>query len=87
MNREFEYNVRTFVGLLLIVGGVICGIWLAWWLSFEGDVISLIHTMKLALPGWAWIVLKFGLSAVAGIAFLSVFILLAVIVFSGGGRK
>jgi hypothetical protein len=87
MNRDFAYNVRTLVGLLLIAGGVVCGVWLAWWFTFQGDIIELIHTVKMELPGWVWTVLKVGLSGVAGIALFSVFILLAVVVFSGGGRK
>ena len=87
MNRDCAYNVRTLVGLLLIAGGIVCGVWLSWWLTFQGDVIEIIHTVKMELPGWVWTVLKVGLSGVAGIALLSVFILLAVLVFSRGGRK
>jgi hypothetical protein len=86
MSRDFEYNVRTLVGLLLIAGGIVCGIWLAWWLTFRGNIIELLHTAKMALPGWGWTVLKFSLSGIVGIAFFSVFVLLAVLVFSGGRK-
>ncbi len=87
MSRDFEYNVRTFIGLLVIAAGVIGGIFMAWWLSFEGDIIDIIHIVKMKLPGWMWIVLRVGLSGVAGILFLSIFVVLAIMIFSGRSRK
>ncbi|MDA8240991.1 MAG: hypothetical protein M0Z67_11560 [Nitrospiraceae bacterium] len=87
MNRDVEYNVRTLIGLLVIAAGVIGGIFMAWWLSFEGDIIDIIHIVKMKLPGWMWIVLRIGLSGVAGILFLSIFVVLAIMIFSGGSRK
>ncbi len=87
MSRDFVYNLRTLAGLLLIAAGVAGGLRLAWWLSYEGDIIDLIHTAKMELPGWMWTVMKFVLSGAVGIVFLSFFIVLAVIVFSGGKRK
>ncbi|MDA8105938.1 MAG: hypothetical protein M0Z71_11230 [Nitrospiraceae bacterium] len=87
MNRDVEYNVRTLIGLLVIAVGVAGCIFIAWWLSFEGDIIDIIHIVKMQLPGWMWIVLRIGLSGVAGILSLSIFVLLAIIIFSGGSRK
>jgi len=87
MSRDFQYNVRTLIGLLVIAVGVISGIWIAWWLSFEGDIIDIIHIVKMKLPGWMWIVLRVGLSGAVGILFLSIFVVLAIVIFSGGSRK
>ena len=87
MGRDFEYNARTVAGLLIIAGGVAFSIWLGWWLIFEGDIISLIHTAKMGLPGWAWQALKFFLSAIAGLIVLFFFVVLAVAVFSGGRKR
>ncbi len=87
MGRDFQYNVRTLIGLLVIAAGVITCIWLAWWLSFEGDIIDIIHIAKMKLPGWMWTVLRVGLSAAVGVLFLSIFVLVAVVIFSGGSRK
>jgi hypothetical protein len=71
----------------VIAVGVISGIWMAWWLSFKGDIIDIIHMVKMKLPGWMWIVLRVGLSGAVGILFLSIFVVLAVMIFSGGSRK
>ncbi len=87
MGRDFEYNVRTVIGLLIIAGGVAFSLWLAWWLIFQGDIIALIHDAKMALPGWVWQSLKFGLSGIVGLVVLSFFIVLAVAVFSGGRKQ
>lgn len=76
-------DIRTIIGFLLIFLGVIGGIWLGWWLSTEGDIIEIIHRAKMALPGWAWLALKMSLSALLGGAFILLFIILAILVFSG----
>ena len=87
MPRDFQYNLRTIIGLLLIISGVIGGLRFAWWLSFEGDIIETLHAIKMGLPGWTWTVLKFALSGAFGLLFISLFVIFAIIVFSGGGRK
>jgi hypothetical protein len=87
MSEEFEYNLRTAVGFLLIAAGVAGGLYLGWWLIFRGDIIQTIHILKMSLPGWAWVVLKFGLSGFFALLFLSLFVILAVMVFAGGGRE
>lgn len=87
MSRDFQYNLRTIIGFLLIILGVIGGLRFAWWLSFEGDIIETLHAIKMGLPGWAWIVLKFALSGAFGVLFIALFVIVAIIVFSGGGQK
>jgi hypothetical protein len=87
MSEEFEYNLRTAIGFLLILAGVTGSLYLAWWLIFRGDIIDTIHTLKMSLPGWAWVVLKFGLSGLFALLFLSLFVILAVMVFAGGRQK
>jgi hypothetical protein len=87
MSEEFEYNLRTAIGFLLIAAGVAGSLYFGWWLIFRGDIIDAIHTLKMSLPGWAWVVLKFGLSSLFALLFLSLFVILAVMVFAGGRRK
>jgi hypothetical protein len=87
MSEEFEYNLRTVIGLLLIATGVAGCLYFGWWLIFRGDVIEAIHILKMSLPGWAWVLLKFVLSGLFALLFLSLFVILAVIVFAGGRRK
>ncbi len=87
MGRDFQYNIRTLIGLLVIAAGLVSCIWVAWWLSFKGDIIDIIHIAKMNLPGWMWTVLRIGLSGAAGIMFLSFFIVIAVVILSGGSRR
>jgi hypothetical protein len=87
MSEEFEYNLRTAVGFLLIAAGVAGGLYFGWWLIFRADIIETIHTLKMSLPGWAWVVLKFGLSGFFALLFLSLFVILAAMVFAGGKRE
>lgn len=84
--KSMSRDTRTIIGFLLILIGVIgCG-WLSWWLCTEGDIIEIIHRAKIALPGWVWLALKVGLSAMFGGLFILLFIILAIIVFSGKER-
>jgi hypothetical protein len=87
MSEEFEYNLRTAIGLLLIATGVAGCLYFGWWLIFRGDVIEAIHILKMSLPGWAWVLLKFGLSGLFALLFLSLFVIFAVMVFAGGRRR
>ena len=81
---EFNYNFRTIVGVIVIVSGLAEGIWLGWWLSTEGNIIDIIHDAKMALPEWAWVSLKIGLSVFAAAAFAGFLMALAITVFAGG---
>ncbi len=87
MTKDFEYNLRTAIGFLLILAGAVGGLCFTRWLSYEGNVIETLHMIKTSLPGWAWALLKFSLAGVFGLLFLSVFVILAVLVFSGGRRR
>jgi hypothetical protein len=87
MTREFEYNLRTVIGFLLIGTGLAGGFYLGWLLIFRGNIIDIIHTLKMSLPGWVWVTLKFSLSGLCALLFLSLFVILAVAVFAGGRRR
>ncbi len=84
--NHIGYYTRTLLGFLIIAAGVLGGLYLAWWLSSRGDIIEIIHAVKMGLPAWAWLVLKFGLAAAFGLVFLLVFIALGMAVL-GGGKK
>jgi len=74
-------DIKTISGFLFILIGIIGGIWVGWWLATEGDIIEIIHRAKLALPGWAWLALKVGLSATIGIILLIFCIFIAALIF------
>ena len=76
-------DIRTVVGFLIILLGLASSLWLGWWLGTEGDIIDIIHRVKLGLPGWAWSLLKVSLSAMFGLVYLLFFIALAALVFRG----
>lgn len=76
-------DLRTIIGFLIILTGVIGGVWLGWWLSTEGNIIEILRRAKMLLPSWGWLALKVGLSSMLGGFFMLIFIILAVIVFSG----
>lgn len=79
-------DIRTIAGFLIMLIGLMGGLWFGWWLSTEGDIIDIIHRLKLGLPDWAWLVLKVSLSAMFGVFFLLIFVFLAALVFRGRGR-
>lgn len=81
------YQVRTAAGFLLIGAGLAGGLRLGLWLSTEGDIVEIIHRAKMGLPDWAWLVLKIGLSALTSAFLVALLLILAVAIFSGGGRK
>ena len=85
--RDMRYNFRTIIGFLLVITGVAGGLWLAWWLGTERDIIEIIHEFKMGLPEWAWVTMKVGLSAVFGLLFLAFLAALAVAVFAWGRRR
>jgi hypothetical protein len=85
--RDSSYQVRTAAGVLLIMAALTGGVRLGWWLSTEGDIVEIIHRAKMGLPDWTWLVLKIGLSALTSFFFVALLFILAVVVFSGGGRK
>lgn len=74
-------DIKTISGFLFILIGIIGGIWLGWWLATEGDIIEIIHKAKLALPGWAWLVLKITLSVSMGIILLTFCVFIAALIF------
>jgi dolichol-phosphate mannosyltransferase len=84
---DVGYHIRTIAGVLSVISGVAGCLLLGWWLSTSGDIIEIIHETKMGLPGWAWGAMKVGLSGVSGLLFLAFFVVLAILVFSVGGRK
>jgi dolichol-phosphate mannosyltransferase len=84
---DLKYHIRTVIGLLSAITGMAGGLRLGWWLSTEGDIVEIIHRVKMGLPGWAWIVLKIGLSTASALIFLALLVILAIAVFASGRRK
>jgi len=79
----FAYHIRTVIGSLSVIAGTIGCLRLGWWLGTEGDVIEIIHNFKMGLPGWAWLMMKVGLSAVSAVLVIGLFFALAIGVFAG----
>jgi hypothetical protein len=79
--------MRTIIGFLIMLSGLVSGGWLIWWFSARGDIIEILHQMKMGLPGWAWLLLKYGLSFAFGIAFISFFLILGMLVIGGRRRR
>ena len=87
MRDDIEYHIRTVIGYLIIVIGIIGSMWLMWWLIARGDIVEIIHDIKMGLPGWVWATMKYGLSIVFGAAVMMFFVMLGVIVLGTGGRE
>jgi hypothetical protein len=84
---DLKYHARTVIGFLCLIIGLAGSLRLGWWLGTEGDIIEVIHRAKMALPGWAWTMMKIGLSAFSGVAFIVSIMTLATAIFAGGRRK
>lgn len=81
-----KYHIGTlgyFVILLGVFGGPIVG----WWLIFEGDIIAIIHNLKLGMPGWAWVGLKYGISFVIALILMGSLILVGMLMLAWGSRS
>jgi hypothetical protein len=87
MRDDLEYHIRTVIGYLIIITGIIGSLCLMWWLSAYGDIVEIIHDIKMSLPGWVWAALKYGLSIAFGLALMTIFITIGVIVLATGGRE
>lgn len=85
--KDMGYNFSTVIGFLLIMAGIVSGLRLGWWLSSEGDIVEIIHRAKMSLPGWAWLVMKVGLSTGSSILLIALVLAAAIAVFAGGGKK
>jgi hypothetical protein len=86
-NDSLEYHVRTVLGFLIIIGGIAGGVWLGWWLCFRGDIIEILHGIKMGFPGWVWLALRLGLSGMFGLLFVLAVVAVGMAVLRGGGRK
>jgi dolichol-phosphate mannosyltransferase len=84
---DITYNVRTVIGFLTVITGIVGSLKLGWWLGTEGNIVEIIHRAKMGLPGWAWLVMKIGLSAATSGLLLALILALGVAVFAIGGRK
>lgn len=83
----FGRTLKTVAGFLIILAGLLGGLWLAWWLGFRGDIVEILHQAKMSLPGWVWLVMKYGLSLAFGVLFIVFFLILGVLVLGGIGRE
>jgi hypothetical protein len=81
---DVPYQIRTVAGLLIIIAGLACGLMSGWWLGTEGDIIEIIHQAKMSLPGWAWLVMKIGLSAGSAMLLIALLFSAAIAVFAAG---
>jgi hypothetical protein len=84
-NKTFgvTYHIRTILGFAAVLAGTVGSLRLGWWLGTEGDIIELIHNFKMGLPGWAWLVMKVGLSALSAVVAIGLILTLAIAVFAG----
>ncbi len=83
MDNKFEYDLRTVLGFLVLIAGIVLGLWLAWWLNFRGNVIEILHAVKMSLPGWTWTLMRYFFSLAFGAVFMSVFIGIAMLILRG----
>jgi len=51
---DVKYHIRTIVGFLTVITGIVGSLRLGWWLSTEGDIVEIIHRAKMGLPDWGW---------------------------------
>jgi dolichol-phosphate mannosyltransferase len=86
MIMDVPYQMRTVAGLLIIIAGLVGGLMSGWWLGTEGDIIEIIHQAKISLPGWAWLVMKIGLSAGSAMVLIALLFAAAIAVFAAGSR-
>ncbi len=87
MNNKFEYHLRTVLGLLVIIAGIALGLWLAWWLNFRGNVIDILHAVKMSLPDWTWTLMRYAFSIAFGAVIMAVFITIAMLILRGGSSR
>jgi hypothetical protein len=80
-------DIRTLLGFGIILGGFVLTGWAVWYLATVGDIIQIIHELKMGLPGWAWKLLRFSLTAVAGLTLLAFFVILGVLAFGMDKRR
>jgi len=85
--NEFGYHIRTIIGYVLVLAGLLGGLRLGWWLSTEGDMVEIIHRAKMGLPGWAWTAMNILLSAASVVIFIALLLSLAIMIFASGRRK
>lgn len=86
MRTGLTYHLRTAAGFLIVIMGMAGGVWFGWWLYFRGDIIEILHDIKVSMPNWGWLVLKFTLSGALGLLFIFIVIVLGAIVLGGGRR-
>lgn len=80
---DFNYDIRTVLGLVATLTGLAGSIISGVWLGTEADIITSIHHyLKTALPGWALFVVKTGLGLIAALFGLCIFFGLVLAIFS-----
>ena len=87
ISTNVTYHVRTITGFFLVIAGIAITFPMGLWLSTEGDIIEVIHRIKIGLPDWAWVAMKVGLSVFAAAALMGIFAALAVAIFAGSRRR
>ena len=84
MNNNFGYHLRTVLAFLIIIAGIAFGLWVAWWLNYRGNVIDILHAVKMSLPGWTWTMMRYALSIAFGAVIMAVFITISLLILRGG---
>jgi hypothetical protein len=81
-----RYHIGTlgyFVILLGVIGAPVVGLWLI----IRGDIIEIIHNLKMGLPSWAWVALEYSLSFVFALALMGFMVLTGMLMLHWGSRK
>ncbi|MEJ2184126.1 MAG: hypothetical protein P8Y66_11490 [Nitrospirota bacterium] len=86
LKADLAYDVRTVLGFLIILAGVLGGLYLGWWFFAQGDVVQIIHDVKMRFPSWAWLAFRVGFSLLFWLIFIGVFVALGLVVLSGRRR-
>lgn len=86
MENKFEYLLRTVLGFLVIIAGIALGLWFAWWLNFRGNVIDILHAVKVSLPSGAWTLMRYLFSLTFGAIVMSVFIAISMLILRGSNK-
>lgn len=76
-------DLRTVAGFAIILAGIVLSGWAIWWFLSEGDIVRIIHDIKVGLPGWAWTALRVVLSVAAGGVIVFTLLMLAMCIFRG----
>ena len=84
--KGLRYHIGTlgyFVIILRLIGSPLVG----WWLIFEGDILTVIHDLKMGLPAWAWITIKYTISLALTFMFIGGLVMLGMFMLWWSNRR